>query len=186
MNKLNGCFDWASSFYDQTRKIPEDLMNQICNIIVEKLENSTSASILEVGVGTGRVALPISEKLQPEMTLGIDISKKMLLKCREKISSKEKFHLLVSDGFNMPFSNKFDLIITSHVLHLVKDYYGFVNSILGVLNPDGFFLDLAAYVNYQETIPFRIFYQKLEEEGYRYIQRGDLIVREISVFFISS
>ncbi|MHA2074825.1 MAG: class I SAM-dependent methyltransferase [Candidatus Hodarchaeales archaeon] len=182
MSKLNGCFDWASSFYDQTRKIPEDLVYQIGCIIIDKLENHPSSSLLEVGVGTGRVAVPISEKLKPKMTLGIDISEKMLLKCQEKINPKDKFHLVASDGFNLPFSSTFDIIITSHVLHLVNDHYRFVNSILEVLNPNGTFIDLAAYVNYQQTVPFKIFYQKLEEEGYRYIKRGDLAVREVSVF----
>ena len=128
MNKLTGCFDWASSFYDQTRKIPEDLVNQIACTIGEKLENHPPVSILEVGVGTGRVAIPISEKLKTNMTLGVDISEKMLLKCREKIKPTDKFHLIASDGFNLPFSNTFDIVLTSHVLHLVKDHYGFVNS----------------------------------------------------------
>ena len=182
MNKLNGCFDWASSFYDQTRKIPEDLMNQIVSIIAEKLENQHPVSILEVGVGTGRVAISISEKLKPHMTLGVDISEKMLLKCRKKINPDDKFHLIASDGYYLPFSRIFDVVITSHVLHLVKDHYRFINSILEVLKPDGVLLDLAAYVNYQETIPFKIFYKKLKEEGYRYIKRGDLVGREVSVF----
>ncbi|MFX0087366.1 MAG: class I SAM-dependent methyltransferase [Candidatus Hodarchaeota archaeon] len=182
MNKKDRGFDWASSFYDQTRKIPSSLLNQIIHVLNERINFSYKTRFLEVGVGTGRLVIPILMKTKHKMMVGIDISEEMVKKCLEKTKFDKDLYLLVCDGFNLPFSQKFDIILTSHVLHLVEEHFKFLNSLLDVLMLNGVYIYLEAYVNYQESIPFKIFYNKLEELGYYRFFKDDLIRREIMVY----
>ena len=182
MKKQDECFDWASSFYDQTRKIPNSLVEQIILVLNEKINFSSKTRFLEVGVGTGRLIVPISEKINHKMMLGIDISEEMVKKCLEKVKLNKNLYLLVCDGFNLPFSQNFDVILTSHILHLVEEHFKFLDSLFDLLASDGVYINLEAYVNYQKTLPFKIFYDKLEELGYHRFMKADLIRREIMVY----
>ncbi len=182
MNKQDRGFDWASSFYDETRKIPRSLLNQIIHVLDERINFSSRTRLLEVGVGTGRLIIPISMKIKHRMMLGIDISEEMVKKCLEKTKFAKNLYLLVCDGFNLPFSQKFDIILTSHVLHLVGEHFKFLDSLFDVLMSNGVYINLEAYVNYQESIPFKIFYNKLEELGYHRFFKADIVRREIMVY----
>ena len=74
-------------------------------------------AVLDVGVGTGRFAKPISER-GCEVT-GIDVSRRMLLKAREKGVER----VLVGDAYSLPFREKvFDASVIIHVLHVVADW----------------------------------------------------------------
>lgn len=178
----NACFDWASSFYDETRKIPSDLIDQITETISDKIIPSSSSRFLEIGIGTGRLSIPIAKKFNLNMILGVDISRKMLSKCLEKSKQSNNVHLILGDGNYLPFSKSLDVVITSHVLHLVEDHFSLVNSLTNSLSPKGTYVDIEAYVCYQKTIPFKIFYDKLEEEGYHRFMKAGLIRKEIMVF----
>jgi ubiquinone/menaquinone biosynthesis C-methylase UbiE len=81
-------------------------------------------TVLDVGVGTGRFARPLSG-LGFEVT-GVDISRRMLLKAREKGLDR----LLLGDAYKLPFRAKsFDAAIIIHVLHVVVDWVTVVREI---------------------------------------------------------
>ena len=183
MGSSSKCFDWASSFYDYSRAIPDGLMRSIIDCLQEKTKMDSSSKILEVGVGTGRIAIPITEKLQSN-TVGVDLSEEMLQKCQEKMSAT-KIQLLVADGLKLPFVNeKFDIILTCHVLHLLSNAYQFVEMITPLLVKHGYYVNLCAYVDFGKTLPFKIYFNKLNERGYRYLHRGDLLRRGIIVYLV--
>ena len=72
-------FDRISQIYDETREpLKEAAVNKIKNILLR----DNCSSIMEVGVGTGRVAKPLQERSFE--IVGLDVSKGMLLKAREK------------------------------------------------------------------------------------------------------
>ena len=182
MSSHNGCFDWASSFYDYTRAIPDDLMKKTIETLQEKVEINSSSRILEVGIGTGRIAIPLSKKLNLN-TVGIDISEKMLQKCREKITLHADVHLIVADGLSLPFSrNQFDIFLTCHILHLLPDPFQFIKNIISLLVQNGYYINLEAYVNYNQTLPFKIYYDKLAEAGYRHNNRWELLRCELVIY----
>ena len=148
MSSPNGCFDWASSFYDYTRAVPDDLIAKTVEILQEKVELNSSSRILEVGVGTGRIAIPFSKKLGLD-TIGLDISGNMLQKCLEKITPHDNVHLLVADGLTLPFSkNQFDMILTCHMLQLIPDAFQFVKKIIPLLIPNGYYQMLDDFFNH--------------------------------------
>lgn len=86
-------------------------------------------TVLDVGTGTGRFALPVSA-LGFEVT-GVDVSRRMLLKGREKGLSQ----VVLGDAYSLPFQEKaFDAAIIIHVLHVVADWRRVMGEIGRVTN----------------------------------------------------
>jgi len=105
-------FDSISEIYDSTRRAATE-----AELKAVSSELSECRTILDVGVGTGRFAKPLSD-LGFEI-VGIDISRKMMSKARQKGVQ----NLILADAHNMPFKDRsFDASIIIHVLHLIPDW----------------------------------------------------------------
>jgi len=109
---LEAEYDQLAEEYDSTREVPTDLE---VGAVAGSLEGGKA--ILDVGVGTGRFAKPLSG-LGFEVT-GVDVSRRMLSKAREKGLDR----LVVGDAYRLPFVEKsFDSAVIIHVLHVVADW----------------------------------------------------------------
>ena len=76
-------FDQVAHVYDATRGYPDTVAQQIAQAI-ERVSNATQQTrLLEVGVGTGRIAFPLAS-LGHTYT-GVDISEKMVEQLQEKL-----------------------------------------------------------------------------------------------------
>ena len=177
-----GCFDWSTSFYDETRALPSGLYRDISTTLKETVPLSLSMKCLEIGVGTGRIAHCIANAFSTDV-YGVDISQSMLYQCLQNPAVSETLALIAADGNHLPFKSKFDLILTSHVLHQVKDHFHLISSILASLSSSGIYIDLNAYVDHEQSLPFKVFYQRLLEEGYQHYFKNDLIRKGLKVFF---
>ena len=106
-------YDKISGVYDETREpLSPEAMDRLASI----LTRSGDTRLLEAGVGTGRLALPLQRKHFE--VVGIDLSAGMLAKAR----SKGLQDLLLADANTMPFRDKqFDAVLMAHVLHLLDD-----------------------------------------------------------------
>lgn len=105
-------FDGISEIYDSTRHAATE-----AELRAVSSELRECCTILDVGVGTGRFAKPLSD-LGFEI-VGIDVSRKMMLKARQKGVR----NLILADARNMPFKDgTFDASIIIHVLHLLPDW----------------------------------------------------------------
>jgi S-adenosylmethionine-diacylgycerolhomoserine-N-methlytransferase len=85
---------------------------------IKLLDLAPGMSILEVGVGTGKVLTEISSAIAPDgKAFGIDLSKSMLaVSCERNVA-----HLCQADARNIPFiSSYFDRIYISYVLDLIS------------------------------------------------------------------
>jgi len=108
-------FDRVAEIYDKTRSLPDKVMKTLVETLCVELKNC--ARILDVGVGTGRLAEPLQNA--GFEILGIDISKKMMSKAREKGVQ----NLVIADARFIPFKDKsFDAAISVHVLHLISGW----------------------------------------------------------------
>jgi ubiquinone/menaquinone biosynthesis C-methylase UbiE len=76
-------FDPAADFYDATRGYPEDVALKIAHAIDEAAQATDQTAYLEVGVGTGRIALPLASL--GRIYTGVDISEKMLAQLKTKL-----------------------------------------------------------------------------------------------------
>ncbi len=107
-------FDMIADIYDETRGLPKHTMDEVVKVMGRELKHCDR--VLELGVGTGRFALPLQE--HGIDILGIDLSKTMLTKARQK----DFRNLVLGDVCTLPFRNtSFDAVISVHVLHLVSD-----------------------------------------------------------------
>ena len=105
-------FDSIADIYDSTREPATDAEISAISDALKGCE-----TVLDVGVGTGRFAKPLSE-LGFHIT-GLDISSKMMLKAREKGVK----NLVLADVHEMPFRDKsFDAAIVIHILHIIADW----------------------------------------------------------------
>lgn len=126
-------FDRAADYYDATRGFPEGVAPQIGAFIAEKLGFNQQTRLLEVGIGTGRIALPLAPYIGN--ITGLDISTQMMGKLLEK-QADEPIELLVADAHQMPFNaNSFDATYITHVLHLVADPQQVLREIRRVTRP---------------------------------------------------
>jgi SAM-dependent methyltransferase len=94
------------------------------------------SQILDVGVGTGRVAIPFARRCR---TVGIDVAVGMLAELRKK-REREGAHLpvIVADATQLPFGDTlFDAVILARVLYLLPRWREVLVEVLRVLKPDG-------------------------------------------------
>jgi ubiquinone/menaquinone biosynthesis C-methylase UbiE len=105
-------FDRISETYDTTRQAAT-----VAELSALSSELEDCHMILDVGVGTGRFAKPLSD-LGFEI-VGVDLSRKMISRAKQKgIHS-----LILADACHMPFRDKtFDASIIIHVFQLLPDW----------------------------------------------------------------
>ncbi len=116
-DKIKNRYNRISKIYDLLEKPMESMsMSKWREELIEKLEGK---KILEVGVGTGKNLIYYPEKLN---ITGIDFSKNMLEKARDKVRNKENIELIEMDAQDMQFDdNTFDTVVTSCVFCSVPD-----------------------------------------------------------------
>jgi ubiquinone/menaquinone biosynthesis C-methylase UbiE len=113
--KFSISFDRVAEIYDKTRSLPDKVTRTLVETLCVELKNC--ARILDVGVGTGRLAEPLQNA--GFEVVGIDISKKMISKAREKNVQ----NLVIADARFIPFKDKsFDAAISVHLLHLISEW----------------------------------------------------------------
>ena len=119
-------FDQAAEYYDRTRGYAEGVAERIRDAIVDFTHATSASRFLELGVGTGRIALPFI-RAGYDYT-GVDISRKMMDQLTRKLASDPdtsgyRYHLVHGDITHLPFDDDtFDVAITVHVLHLVDGW----------------------------------------------------------------
>jgi ubiquinone/menaquinone biosynthesis C-methylase UbiE len=108
-------FGRVADIYDATRSLPEDVMRIVIRDL--SIEIPSGSPVADVGVGTGRFSKPLSE--MGYVMTGVDISRAMLAKAREKGLDR----LVTADVHRLPFRDStFESSMLVHVLHLVSDW----------------------------------------------------------------
>ncbi len=106
-------FNEISDIYDETR---QPLTAEALDRAAAILTSDGVRRIVEAGVGTGRIAVPLQQRSFE--VLGVDLARGMLTKAREKgIES-----LVLADANHLPLRDKqFDAALMAHVIHLLDD-----------------------------------------------------------------
>jgi ubiquinone/menaquinone biosynthesis C-methylase UbiE len=118
-------FDRATTFYDATRGLPPGVAEQVRDQIARCTGAGYDTRFLEIGVGTGRIALPFVQ-VGADYT-GADLSLPMMEVLRKKIAAISegvgRLKLVLADAMALPFADAcFDVIMMIHLLHLVSDW----------------------------------------------------------------
>ena len=108
-------FGRVADIYDATRSLPVREMGSLVRMIERQV--GRGGTLIDIGVGTGRFAKPLQD-LGLGVS-GVDISKGMIAKAREKGVR----NLTFADVHHLPFRDKvFDASLLVHILHLVGDW----------------------------------------------------------------
>jgi ubiquinone/menaquinone biosynthesis C-methylase UbiE len=148
-------FDRVADRYDATRVHPPEAAAQIAAGLMRVGSLQSGAQVLEIGIGTGRIALPLL--VQGVNVTGIDIAPRMLEQLEAKYAAWQgasgeratgRLTVQIADMTALPFANaSFDAVIAVHVLHLVPQWRKALDEALRVLCPAGALLlgqDIAA------------------------------------------
>jgi SAM-dependent methyltransferase len=132
-------FDRAAGYYDESR----GLGPQAEELVADRVEAVVrpGGRLLEIGVGTGRIALPLHRRGRE--AVGIDLSMPMLERYRAKAAAAGLAPpvLVRADATWLPFPDaSFDAVLEVHVLHLVPDWQGALAEARRVLAAGGVLL----------------------------------------------
>jgi ubiquinone/menaquinone biosynthesis C-methylase UbiE len=91
---------------------------------------------LEIGVGTGIVALPLADAGIP--MVGVDLSAPMLARLIEKAGGRRPFPLVRGDATRLPFADgSFGGAVVRHVLHLIPAWERAISELIHTVGPGG-------------------------------------------------
>lgn len=105
---------------------------------IDSLKLSKEKSVLEIGVGTGRLALrvaPLCKKF-----CGIDISPKTIERAKENLKENKNTTLICDDFNEHEFYRKFDVIYSSLTFMHIKDKQKAISKVVSLLNDGGCFV----------------------------------------------
>jgi len=130
----NKSFDRVATCYDATRTMPAEVTRDVSRGILRALrEVDPTPTVLEIGVGTGRIALPLANS--GARVFGIDIAPAMLAQLRAKGSD---LPVALGEATAPPFPRAcFDGALFVHVLHLLPDIDAALRAVQDVVRPGG-------------------------------------------------
>ncbi|MGJ3238322.1 MAG: class I SAM-dependent methyltransferase [Anaerolineae bacterium] len=141
-------FDRAADFYDATRGFPDGIPEQIGQFIAESASLQETDHVLEIGIGTGRIALPLASHVR--WITGVDISHRMLQTLMNKRRTEPVFPIQ-ADGHHLPYVDaSFNAVMIVHVLHLVPDPVKILSDVQRVLKTNGRLLHCFGKTNRDE------------------------------------
>lgn len=128
-------FDRAADYYDETRGIPPTDTDATANCFVAAGELSAASRLLEIGIGTGRIALPLAPHVR--QIAGVDISRAMMNRLRAK-QTGQPIDPVEASAVQLPFAvGRFDAVVAVHVFHLIADWRGVLRELARALKPGG-------------------------------------------------
>jgi ubiquinone/menaquinone biosynthesis C-methylase UbiE len=129
-------FDRAASFYDQTRGFPPEVEPAIGQMIAQAGNLTAQSHILEIAIGTGRVALPFARESGAKVH-GVDISLGMMRRIVAK-QTTEIIYPVQADVYHLPYADDtFDAILAVHIFHLLPEFEPLHHEMRRVLKPEG-------------------------------------------------
>jgi ubiquinone/menaquinone biosynthesis C-methylase UbiE len=138
-------FDRAAGFYDATRGLPDDVRDALADTLAAELKDR--GICLEIGVGTGRIALPLHQR--GVRLAGADVARAMLERLVDNAGGRRPFPLSLADATHLPVRDgTIGAVLAGHVLHLLANWQGAVDEAFRVLQEHG-----ALFVDFGGGVP---------------------------------
>ena len=118
---------------------------------IDSLQLTKEKSVLEIGVGTGRLAVRVAPECRE--FCGIDLSPKTVKRAKENLKEQTNVALICGDFMSYEFGRKFDVIYSSLTFMHIRDKQAAVNKVRSLLNIGGRFV-LSIDKNQSDTIDY--------------------------------
>ena len=105
---------------------------------IDKMELNKENSVLEIGVGTGRLAVRIAP-LCGEF-YGVDISSKTIKRAKGNLAEFENVRFACADFLSYEFGRTFDVVYSSLTFMYIKEKQKAINKVAALLEDDGKFV----------------------------------------------
>jgi len=138
-------FDMWADGYDKEVQLSDDNneypfagYKKIMNKIYSKIMECSPASVLDIGIGTGTLALKLYEG--GNTITGVDFSSEMLAIAKPKMPDAMFYEFDFAHGLPLEIADvKYDFIISTYALHHLTDSLkmAFIKSLLGHLKDTG-------------------------------------------------
>lgn len=120
-------------------------------VFVDAMKLDKHKTVLEIGIGTGRLALktvPLCKNF-----FGIDISPKTIEKAARNLSQYQNIELICADFMTYDFNTSFDVIYSSLTFMHIQEKQKCINKIYSLLNAKGYLI-LSIDKNQNECIDY--------------------------------
>lgn len=105
---------------------------------IDAMQLDSGKSVLEIGVGTGRLALKVAPKCKT--LCGIDISPKTIERAAENLSPYKNVKLICADLMTYELDERFDVICSSLTFMHIKDKAAAIKKVASLLKEGGLFV----------------------------------------------
>ncbi len=105
---------------------------------IESMQLNKSKSVLEIGIGTGRLAIKVAPKCKS--LCGIDVSEKTIERSAENLSTYQNINLICGDFMSFEFEEQFDVIYSSLTFMHIQDKLLAIQKIATLLTNNGLFV----------------------------------------------
>ena len=105
---------------------------------IDSMQLDKSKSVLEIGIGTGRLAIKIAPNCKS--LCGIDISEKTIGRAAENLSIYQNINLICGDFTSFEFEEQFDVIYSSLTFMHIQDKLSAIQKIAALLTNKGVFV----------------------------------------------
>ena len=105
---------------------------------IESMQLDKSKSVLEIGIGTGRIAVKVAPNCKS--LCGIDISEKAIQRAAENLSMYQNIKLICDDFMSCKLEADFDVIYSSLTFMHIQDKLSAIQKIAALLTNNGLFV----------------------------------------------
>ena len=120
-------------------------------VFIDKMELNKDKSVLEIGVGTGRLAIRVAP-LCGEF-YGVDISPKTIDRATENLEKLANVRLTCADFISYEFGRAFEIVYSSLTFMHIENKQKAINKVANLLNDGGRFV-LSIDKNQEEYIDY--------------------------------
>jgi ubiquinone/menaquinone biosynthesis C-methylase UbiE len=164
-----------------------ELQKQLCNALLDRLDWDGRGKALDIGTGSGRVAIYLAKKYPSAYCVGIDYwgnpwtySRDICDRNAEIEGVADRVTFQRASAVNLPFKDgEYDLVMSNFVFHSVRvvNKLSLLNEALRVLKPGGSFAFQDLF-NKQFYGDMDIFYKELQSWGlkeFRLVDSSDFV-----------
>lgn len=105
---------------------------------IDALELSKDKVVLEIGIGTGRIAVKTASYCA--RLYGVDVSSKTIERAKDNLAFTNNVDYILADYLEYDFDINFDVIYSSLTLLHIKNKQAFFNKVFSDLKPNGRFV----------------------------------------------